>query len=118
MGISNSYGNDLLGILMNEFEKKRDGFGLNLQLIMDECKTFFFAGNETTGLLLTWTIMLLASNLEWQEKLRNEVALVCNGATPSIDHLPKLRLVSNRIANYSSVSLILLYFRSKTRFYI
>ncbi|CAO2817253.1 unnamed protein product [Amaranthus hypochondriacus] len=95
MGRSDSYGNDLLGILMNEFQKKKkDGFSLNLQLIMDECKTFFFAGNETTALLLTWTIMLLASNLEWQEKLRNEVAQVCNGATPSIDHLPKLPLLS------------------------
>lgn len=96
MGRSESYGNDILGILMNELKnKKRDGFSLNLQLIMDECKTFFFAGHETTALLLTWTIMLLASNPEWQEKLREEVAQVCNGATPSMDHLPKLRLVSS-----------------------
>ncbi|KMT18554.1 hypothetical protein BVRB_2g026880 [Beta vulgaris subsp. vulgaris] len=95
MGRSESYGNDILGILMNELKnKKRDGFSLNLQLIMDECKTFFFAGHETTALLLTWTIMLLASNPEWQEKLREEVAQVCNGATPSMDHLPKLRLLS------------------------
>ena len=62
---------------------------------MDECKTFFFAGHETTALLLTWTVMLLASNQEWQQKLRDEIAQVCNGATPSVDHLPKLRLVSN-----------------------
>ncbi|KAL2925528.1 Cytokinin hydroxylase [Bienertia sinuspersici] len=94
MGRSDSYGNDLLGILMNEMQKKKtDGFSLNLQLIMDECKTFFFTGHETTALLLTWTIMLLASNPEWQEKLRDEVTQVCNGATPCIDHLPKLRLL-------------------------
>ncbi|CAO2825419.1 unnamed protein product [Amaranthus hypochondriacus] len=96
MGRSESYGNDLLGILMNELQKKttRNGFNLNLQLIMDECKTFFFAGHETTALLLTWTVMLLASNQEWQQKLRDEIAQVCNGATPSVDHLPKLRLLS------------------------
>ncbi|KAL2925694.1 Cytokinin hydroxylase [Bienertia sinuspersici] len=94
MGRSDSYGNDLLGILMNEMQKKKTvGFSLNLQLIMDECKTFFFTGHETTALLLTWTIMLLASNPEWQEKLRDEVTQVCNGATPCIDHLPKLRLL-------------------------
>ncbi|KAK9742502.1 hypothetical protein RND81_03G177400 [Saponaria officinalis] len=95
MGRSDSYGSDLLGILMNELQKKKkDGFNLNLQLIMDECKTFFFAGHETTALLLTWTIMLLASNQEWQDKLRHEITQVCNGSTPSLDHLPKLRLLS------------------------
>lgn len=99
LGRSDSYGKDLLGILMDELQnKKRDGFNLNLQLIMDEIKTFFFAGHETTALLLTWTTMLLASNPEWQEKLRDEVAQVCNGATPTIDHLPKLRMVSNRLS--------------------
>ncbi|KAL9230105.1 hypothetical protein vseg_005495 [Gypsophila vaccaria] len=95
MGRSDSYGSDLLGILMNELQKKKkDGFNLNLQLIMDECKTFFFAGHETTALLLTWTVMLLASNQDWQDKLRNEITQVCNGSTPSLDHLPKLRLLS------------------------
>ena len=95
IGRSSSYGNDLLGILLNEMQKKRDsGFSLNSQLIMDECKTFFFAGHETTALLLTWAVMLLASNTSWQEKVRAEVKEVCNGETPSVDHLSKLSLVS------------------------
>lgn len=96
IGRSSSYGNDLLGMLLNETQKKRsgNGFSLNLQLIMDECKTFFFAGHETTALLLTWTVMLLASNPSWQEKIRAEVKIVCNGETPSVDHLPKLALVT------------------------
>lgn len=103
IGRSTSYGNDLLGMLLNEMQKKRgDGsFSLNLQLIMDECKTFFFAGHETTALLLTWTIMLLSSNLSWQEKVRAEVNHICNGETPSVDHLPKLTLVS-RIINLNN----------------
>ncbi|KAI5432426.1 hypothetical protein KIW84_036242 [Lathyrus oleraceus] len=67
IGRSNSYGNDLLGILLNEMKKKENS--LNLQLVMDECKTFFFSGHETTALLLTWTVMLLASNPCWQQKL-------------------------------------------------
>ncbi|KAK8694393.1 hypothetical protein V6N13_071947 [Hibiscus sabdariffa] len=76
IGRSSSYGSDLLGILLNEMEKKRSGgenFKLNLQMIMDECKTFFFAGHETTALLLTWTVMLLATNPHWQQKVRAEV---------------------------------------------
>ncbi|KAJ6368362.1 hypothetical protein OIU78_000870 [Salix suchowensis] len=95
IGRSSSYGDDLLGMLLNEMERKRsDGFNINLQLVMDECKTFFFAGHETTSLLLTWTVMLLASNPCWQEKVRAEVSEVCNGETPSIDHLPKFNLLN------------------------
>ncbi|KAJ1391416.1 Cytochrome P450 [Sesbania bispinosa] len=96
IGRSNSYGNDLLGILLNEMEKKEekgDGNSLNMQLVMDECKTFFFAGHETTALLLTWTVMLLASNPSWQDRVRDEVKRVCNGKTPSVDQLSKLTLL-------------------------
>ncbi|XP_028805871.1 cytokinin hydroxylase-like [Neltuma alba] len=105
IGRTNSYGNDLLGILLNEMmmkdkEKKKkknrgnsNGFSLNLQLIKDECKTFFFAGHETTALLLTWTVMLLASNPSWQDKVRAEVKEVCNGGIPSHEHLSKLNLL-------------------------
>lgn len=97
IGRSSSYGNDLLGMLLNEMQNKKTGagaFSLNLQLIMDECKTFFFAGHETTALLLTWTVMLLASNPSWQDKVRAEVNQVCNGASPSVEPLSKLTLVS------------------------
>lgn len=97
IGRSESYGNDLVGILLSEMKKKRESnkFSLNLQLIMDECKTFFFAGHETTALLLTWTVMLLASNPIWQEKVREEVMQVCtNGGQLSVDHLSKLTLLS------------------------
>lgn len=100
IGRSNSYGNDLLGMLLNEMQKKKKGNGnnnssINLQLVMDQCKTFFFAGHETTALLLTWTVMLLASNTSWQDKVRAEVKSVCNGGIPSLDQLSKLTLVSN-----------------------
>ncbi|KAJ8761765.1 hypothetical protein K2173_004576 [Erythroxylum novogranatense] len=101
IGRSHSFGNDLLGMLLNEMQKKGgSGFSLSQQLIMDECKTFFFAGHETSALLLTWTIMLLASNPTWQEKVRAEVNQVCNGDTPSVDHLSSLTLL-NMVINES-----------------
>ncbi|KAG5535316.1 hypothetical protein RHGRI_023176 [Rhododendron griersonianum] len=71
IGRSSSYGNDLLGMLLNEMRRKKSGN--TMQLIMDECKTFFFAGHEATALLLTWTVMLLATNPKWQDKVREEV---------------------------------------------
>ncbi|CAA0839608.1 Cytokinin hydroxylase [Striga hermonthica] len=95
VGRSTSYGNDLLGTLLTEMQKKRsdNGFSLNLQLIMDECKTFFFAGHETTALLLTWTMMLLATNPEWQEKVREELNMVINESLrlyPPASLLPRM----------------------------
>ncbi|XP_047334035.1 cytokinin hydroxylase-like [Impatiens glandulifera] len=88
-GRSSNYGKDLLGMLLNEMKKKD-----SLQVIMDECKTFFFAGQETTALLLTWTVMLLASNSNWQDKVRDEVMQVSNGGPITMDHLSKLNLLT------------------------
>ncbi|KAI8534404.1 hypothetical protein RHMOL_Rhmol10G0086900 [Rhododendron molle] len=89
-------------MLLNEMRIKRginSGFSLNMQLIMDEIKTFFFAGHDSTALLLTWTVMLLASNPTWQDKVCAEVREVCrsNGGAPSVDQLPKLTLLKKVI---------------------
>ena len=95
-GRSSSYGKGLLGMLLAETQKSgtSEGFSYTLQLVMDECKTFFFAGHETSALLLTWTIMLLATNSSWQEKARAEVAEVLGDGPLSPDHVSKLNLVS------------------------
>lgn len=59
--------------------------------IIDECKTFFFAGHETTSNLLTWTVFLLAINLKWQEILRKEVESICGTDIPDADMLSKMK---------------------------
>ncbi|KAF3793933.1 Cytokinin hydroxylase [Nymphaea thermarum] len=100
IGRSVSYGNDLLGLLLTELDSKKSNINFSTEHLMDECKTFFFAGHETTALLLTWTIMLLACNPSWQEKAREEVLQVCQRSPPSADHLSKLPLL-NMILNES-----------------
>lgn len=114
VGRSCTYGDDLLGMLLNEIEttaRKKSTYSPSMQVIMDECKTFFFAGHETAALLLTWTIMLLASNRPWQDKVRAEVTRVCSGENPSVHHLPKLSLVSAKLhllyRKYGHVSVLL-----------
>ncbi|KAL5068942.1 hypothetical protein RYX36_019829 [Vicia faba] len=89
---SSSYGDDLLGIMM---DTKNDGPNkLNMNEIMEECKTFFFAGHETTSNLLVWTIFLLSLHKDWQEKLRQEVMEICGMEIPDSDMLSKLKMVN------------------------
>ncbi|XP_020591128.1 cytochrome P450 CYP749A22-like [Phalaenopsis equestris] len=69
-GEAEGYGDDLLGSLMRaHYEDER----ITLDDIIDECKTFYFAGQETTSIMLSWTALLLAINTDWQDKLRSEV---------------------------------------------
>lgn len=103
IGRSCTYGDDLLGMLLNEIKmtaRNKSAYSPSMQVIMDECKTFFFAGHDTAALLLTWTIMLLASNHSWQDKVRAEVTRICNSENPSVHHLPKLILVSTKCTYY------------------
>jgi cytochrome P450 len=91
------YGNDLLGIMMTANQKELGGSQRNLSMtideIMDECKTFFFAGHETTSNLLTWAVFLLSINPEWQEILRKEVISICGTDIPDADMLSRMKSV-------------------------
>ncbi|XP_038986812.1 cytochrome P450 709B2-like isoform X1 [Phoenix dactylifera] len=93
-----SYGNDLLGLMMescrSDLGQERKGQLLSMNEIMDECKTFFFVGQETTSHLLTWTVFLLCTNQQWQERLREEVLKECGTGIPNADMLSKLKLVT------------------------
>jgi cytochrome P450 len=77
------YGNDLLGLMLLALDKNREKdmdtnkHELSLQALVDECKTFFLGGSETTSSMLTWTLLLLAEYPEWQECARTEILEVC-----------------------------------------
>ncbi|KAJ8752768.1 hypothetical protein K2173_008503 [Erythroxylum novogranatense] len=65
---------DLLGLLLEEnHENGQLGKTLTTRELVDECKTFFFGGHETTALALSWTLLLLAQNHQWQNQLREEI---------------------------------------------
>ncbi|KAJ7974179.1 Cytochrome P450 [Quillaja saponaria] len=65
---------DLLGLLLQDNKVEgRQGKTLSTQELVDECKTFFFGGHETTALAITWTLMLLAKHEDWQNQLREEI---------------------------------------------
>jgi len=90
------YGNDLLGLMLEACTTtdkggKQQQLSLSMDEIIDECKTFFFAGYETTSILLTWTVFLLSVYPEWQERLRKEVLREVGKDNPSGDNLGKLK---------------------------
>jgi cytochrome P450 len=92
---TNGYGNDLLGLMLEARALEQEGNQmLTTQEIVDECKTFFFAGQDTTSHLLTWTMFLLSRYPEWQHRLREEVLRECGNAVPKPDMVTKLKLVN------------------------
>ncbi|XP_048427013.1 cytokinin hydroxylase-like [Pyrus x bretschneideri] len=64
---------DLLGLLLKQSEQGGFTKSLTTQELVDECKTFFFGGHETTALAITWTMLLLATHQDWQHQLREEI---------------------------------------------
>ncbi|GAB4842049.1 hypothetical protein Ancab_012009 [Ancistrocladus abbreviatus] len=60
--------------------------------IVEECKSFFFAGKYTTSNLLTWTTILLAMHPQWQQLAREEVLRVCGARDiPTKDDVANLK---------------------------
>jgi cytochrome P450 len=79
---------DLLSMLILSSEES-DGSMTNKQ-VRDEAMTLFLAGHETTATALTWTFYLLSQHPDVETKLRQELASVLGGRTPSYDDLPHL----------------------------
>lgn len=86
---------DLLGLLLEENrDDGRPAKTLSTRELVDECKTFFFGGHETTALALSWTLLNLAQHPEWQEQLRDEIRQVIGDKEVDATMLPGLKKVT------------------------
>ena len=81
---------DLLGMLLAARDEAT-GEGMSNQQLRDEAVTLFLAGHETTSNTLTWTWYLLAEHPAVARRLREELAAVLGGRTPTVADVPHLK---------------------------
>ncbi|KFK38819.1 hypothetical protein AALP_AA3G164600 [Arabis alpina] len=84
--------NDLLGILL---ESNYGDHGMSTKDVVEECRLFHFAGQETTADLLVWTMIMLSHHKKWQDQAREEILQVIGeNNKPNFDALSRLKIMS------------------------
>ncbi|XP_062111320.1 cytochrome P450 CYP749A22-like [Humulus lupulus] len=93
-GEEDSFGSDFLGVLIKAHHAAEKNHRISVNDLVDECKTFYVAGQETTNTLLAWTVFLLAVHTDWQVEARKEVLDLFGQERLNPDGISKLKTMS------------------------
>ncbi|KQK12796.1 hypothetical protein BRADI_1g06030v3 [Brachypodium distachyon] len=92
---SDGHEHDLLGLMLQSNKASgTSSLRMSTEDVIEECKLFYFAGMETTSVLLTWTLVVLGMHPEWQDRARKEVLSVFGKNKPSFHGLNRLKTVT------------------------
>ncbi|WP_433780052.1 cytochrome P450 [Flavobacterium anhuiense] len=91
--------NDLLNMLL-ETRYEDTGEGMSVEQLIDEIKILFIAGHETTANALTFTLQLLGSHLDVQQKVFEEILKVESESEDVVEQLQKMTYI-NAVLNES-----------------
>ncbi|WCJ23049.1 Cytochrome P450 714C2 [Euphorbia peplus] len=64
------------------------------EFIVDNCKTIYFAGHETTAITASWALMLFAAHPDWQARARAEVLEICKNNLPDAQMLRNMKILT------------------------
>ncbi|CAO2833264.1 unnamed protein product [Amaranthus hypochondriacus] len=89
---------DLLSTLLQDnfghANKKQDIKKLNIEEVVNECKLFYLAGQDTTSSLLLWTLIMLGKHQIWQQSAREEIINAFGDGKPQFHELNSLKIVN------------------------
>ncbi|CAO2191142.1 unnamed protein product [Urochloa humidicola] len=90
---------DMLGMLMlSNMKESQESQSSKPMMTMDdiigELKLFYFAGMDTTSVMLTWTMIMLSMHPEWQDRARDEVLRVFGKKQPDYNGANQLKIVT------------------------
>ncbi|GJN31385.1 hypothetical protein PR202_gb19778 [Eleusine coracana subsp. coracana] len=91
--IVNESGKDrnLLSAILHSANSSQAGLIEAENFIVDNCKSIYFAGYESTAVTAAWCLMLLGLHPEWQDRVREEVHEICGGQPLDSQSLQKLK---------------------------
>lgn len=89
---------NLLRAILHSASSSKVGLGEAENFIVDNCKSIYFAGYESTAVTAAWCLMLLGLHPEWQDRVRQEVLEVCGGRPLDSQSLQKMKNVCMNIS--------------------
>ncbi|KAG2672069.1 hypothetical protein I3760_13G021800 [Carya illinoinensis] len=95
-----SHEKDLLQMILEGAKSNKydnDGRPIKIpweEFMVDNCKSIYFAGHETTATTASWALMLLAAHPDWQARARAEVLEICGDRPPDANMLRNMKTLT------------------------
>ncbi|KAG9443323.1 hypothetical protein H6P81_014663 [Aristolochia fimbriata] len=79
---------------------------------VDNCKAIYLAGHSPPMVATGWTLLLLATNQDWQDRCRAEVLEACGDRFPDANSIYKLKAICPYISCYPCLQLTMVIHES------